>query len=105
MSLTVSIEPEALVAALLNADDATLRPLLERLEASRGTRPQVPVSEYVNPEEAAEILRVNKRRVYGLVNERRLTKHGPGRKLLLSRAEVQALAEGTEPRRIRLRAV
>jgi excisionase family DNA binding protein len=105
VSLTVTIDAEALVAVLLTADDATLRLLLDRLDASRPVRPPANVSDYLSPDEAAAVLRVHKRRVYGLVNERRLSRHGPGRKLLLSRAEVEALAEGTGPRRSKVRNV
>ena len=96
----VSIDAAALVRVLADLGDDDLRPLLERLDALRPVRPPDHRGDYLNADEAAAILRVNKRRVYGLVGEGRLGRHGPGRKLLVSRTEVESLARGEEPRRL-----
>ena len=54
-----------------------------------------PSSPYLSPAEAAGVLRCRKRRVYELVGDGRLCRHGEGRRLLVSRAEVERLAAGT----------
>ena len=51
-------------------------------------------SNYLTAREAAELLRSRTRRVYELVGDGRLTRHGDGRRLLVSRMEVENLAEG-----------
>jgi excisionase family DNA binding protein len=53
-----------------------------------------PRSPYLSPVEAAEVLRCRKRRVYELVADGRLARHGEGRRLLVSRREVEKLAAG-----------
>ena len=51
-----------------------------------------PPSPFMTAEEAAVFLCCRKRRVYELVGDGRLTRHGEGRRLLLSRDEVRRLA-------------
>jgi len=52
-----------------------------------------PASPYLTADEAAELLRCRRRRIYELVGDGRLTRHGDGRRLLVARAEVERLVE------------
>lgn len=61
--------------------------------------PPSPERPYIPASEAAVLLgrtpdRTGCRRIYGLVADGRLSRHGDGRRLLVSRAEVLALAAG-----------
>ena len=68
--VTVELGPEALAL----------------LRAALGTESCAPsASPWMTPEEAAELLRCRKRRIYELVGDGRLTRHGDGRRLLVSR--------------------
>lgn len=71
---------------------------LEAIAAALAERMPTPrpqgSSPYLSPDEAAELLRCNRRRVYDLVADGRLTRHGDGRRLLVARAEVENLANG-----------
>ncbi len=81
------INPAALVDLIASdpAALARLRTLVEPAPAS-GAGP------YMTPDEAAEYLRCTRKRVYDLVGSRRLARYGEGRRLLLRRADVEALA-------------
>jgi excisionase family DNA binding protein len=67
---------------------------LERLRGEAGVR-----SPYLTVPEAAEYLRAKPQRVYDLLSSRRLTRYRDGRRVLVSRAELDAyLAEnGSRP--------
>ncbi len=86
----------ALVAELAGLSDAELAPLAERLAplvgAQAASRPAL--SPFLTADEAADLLRCRRRRVYELVGDGRLTRHGDGRRLLLRREEVERLASG-----------
>jgi excisionase family DNA binding protein len=90
----------ALVAELGMLSDDDLAPLLDRLApmvASRipSARPiTTSRSRYLDSEEAAALLRCRRRRIYELVGDGRLTRHGDGRRLLVLRDEVERLAAG-----------
>jgi excisionase family DNA binding protein len=87
----------ALVADLVSLSDAELEPLLERLAPlleHRTASPPAAPSRFLTSEEAAQLLRSRRRRIYELVADGRLTRHGDGRRLLLARAEVERLAAG-----------
>lgn len=87
----------ALIAELAALPDDELAPLAERLAGLVGNRsapPPRPASPYLTAEEAAELLRCRRRRIYELVGDGRLTRHGDGRRLLLRREEVERLAQG-----------
>lgn len=68
----------------------------QALELLRGAladevAPHARTSPFVTPDEAAELLRCRRRRIYELVGDGRLKRHGDGRRLLLRRDEVIAL--------------
>jgi len=87
----------ALIAELAALPDAELAPLAERLAglvANRAAPPSRPASPYLTADEAAALLRCRRRRIYELVGDGRLTRHGDGRRLLVRREEVERLAEG-----------
>ena len=48
-------------------------------------------SRWLSPDEAADVLRCDRRRIYKLVEERSLSPHHEGRRLLLDRGEVESL--------------
>lgn len=77
--------------------DAIAARVADRL-AARMPRPE-PASRYMATSEVADFLRCPKRRVYELVGDGRLTRHGDGRRLLLLREEVERLAASTLTRR------
>lgn len=77
------------VAAELPAE--TLAALREALVV---TTPAPAVSPYLTADEAADVLRCRRRRIYELCSDGRLTRHGEGRRLLVARAEVERLAAG-----------
>lgn len=81
-SLDVAIPPEAL-DQLRHALGMTL---------AEPSRP----SPFMTAEEAADLLRCRKRRIYELVGDGRLERCGDGRRLLVRRSAVVALAEGFE---------
>jgi excisionase family DNA binding protein len=84
--------PPALVEAL---GPSVLEGLREWLvAATQPGEPARPLSPYANAKEAADLLRCRVRRIYELIAEGRLTKRGEGRRVLLLREEVIALAEG-----------
>jgi excisionase family DNA binding protein len=58
--------------------------VLERLEAERP-----PASEYLSVEEAAELLRSSRQRVYDLCSSGRLRRYKDGARVLVSRAELE----------------
>lgn len=85
----------AFAAELADLPDEDLAPLARRLAALIApTETARPVSGWVSPDEAAEILRCRRKRIYELVGDGRLTRHGDGRRLLLRRDEVEQLAAG-----------
>jgi excisionase family DNA binding protein len=86
----------ALLEELLALPDEQLAPLAARLAPLvDGARPaEAAPSPFLTADEAAELLRCRKRRVYELVGDGRLLRHGEGRRLLLRRADVLALASG-----------
>lgn len=86
----------ALLEELLALDDEELAPLAERLAplVGKATASRGEGSPFLSADEAAELLRCRKRRVYELVGDGRLTRHGDGRRLLLRREEVERLAAG-----------
>ena len=49
---------------------------------------------YLTAAEAADLLRCGKSRIYELVGDGRLARHGDGRRLLVRREEVERLAAG-----------
>lgn len=73
---------------------------LRRVLVADGPGRPPPATPYVTPAEAGELLGYGanpergRRRVYELVGDGRLTRHDPGRRLLVSRAEVEKLASG-----------
>jgi excisionase family DNA binding protein len=76
--------------------EALLTPeAMDTLRAALGT-PAEDASPYVTPDEAAELLRCGRRRIYDLVADGRLSRHGDGRRLLVRREEVLRLAEGAD---------
>lgn len=93
------LDLSALARALAELPDEELRPLRERLAPRAPTRAG-PATPYLTTAEAAvllgygENLARGRRRVYELVSDGRLTRHGAGRRLLVSREEVERLAAG-----------
>ncbi len=83
------INPAALVD-LLASDPAALA----RLRTLVVPEPEPRGGPYMTPDEAAEFLRCTRKRVYDLAGSGRLARYGEGRRLLLKRAEVEALARG-----------
>lgn len=67
---------------------------VEALRAALGPAPSPVPSPYVTADEAAELLRCRRRRIYELVSDGRLSRHGDGRRLLLARGQVLRLASG-----------
>jgi excisionase family DNA binding protein len=55
-------------------------------------------SPFLTPDEAAELLRCGRRRIYDLVRDGRLRRCGEGRRLLVRREDVFQLAKGRDPR-------
>ena len=93
LSITVKINGVPIDAELPPAAVEALRRALGGSEGPTPARPFIPASE------AALLLgrkadRSGRRRVYDLVADGRLIRHGDGRRLLVSRAEVLALAAG-----------
>lgn len=86
------LNPRALVELI--ATDADALALLRSLVTPEATERRRP---YMTPDEAADYLRCTRRRVYELCGDGRLSRHGEGRRLLLLRAEVEALAGGSGP--------
>ncbi len=91
----VTLNTPALVAAIV-ADPEALH--LLRAALGEGEVPSTGARPYMTSDEAADYLRCGRgrRRIYELVAEGRLTRHGQGRLLLLSRKEVEALARGSD---------
>lgn len=83
------INPAALVD-LLASDPAAL----EHLRTLVAPDPVPHGGPYMTPDEAAEFLRCTRKRVYDLAGSGRLARYGDGRRLLLKRTEVEALARG-----------
>lgn len=81
------INPAALVD-LIASDPAALA----RLRNLVTPEPTSSAGPYMTPDEAAEYLRCTRKRVYDLVGGGRLARYGEGRRLLLRRADVEALA-------------
>jgi excisionase family DNA binding protein len=88
----------ALVREISGLPVEELAPLVDRLVEILGDRlsapPLRPPSPWLTADEAAEVLRCRRRRVYELVRDGRLARHGDGRRLLLARADVERLAAG-----------
>lgn len=57
-------------------------------------------SPYLSVQEAAEHLRAERQRVYDLLSARKLTRYKDGRRVLVSRAELDAYLAGSHPRRV-----
>ena len=93
------LTPLALVEAI-GVDPVALARMREYL-LEPGPGPSTPhahrPSPYMNAEETADYLRLPRgvKRVYELVADRTLTRHGTRGHLLLLREEVEALARGT----------
>lgn len=89
--ITLTVDAEALRALVREEVD-------RRLAEQAG--PPAHRAPYLTVAEAAELLGYaanperGRRRVYELTGDGRLTRHGPGRRLLVSRAEVERLAAG-----------
>lgn len=83
--------PDAVLEAI--AERAAVL-VLERLGAPRATE-----SEFLSVEEAAEILRASKQRVYDLLSDGRLERFKDGARVLVRRADVVAHLLPTAPRR------
>lgn len=95
------IDVAALVEALAALPDDQLAPLLDRLAPALADRvAPPPAPEYLNPVEAAELLRTTRRRVYDLTQDGRLPRMKVGGRLLVRRADVIALIEGVSPPRV-----
>jgi excisionase family DNA binding protein len=62
--------------------------VLERLSA------EPRIAEYLTVSEAAEYLRAKPQRIYDLLSSGRLTRHKDGRRVLVSRAEIDAYLAG-----------
>jgi excisionase family DNA binding protein len=96
----VSGRPVELPVELPGLGEVTVRlgpEALDRLRAELGAdeRPRAPVpSRWLTAQEAADVLRCTRRRIYALVADGRLKRHGDGRRLLVRRREVERLAEG-----------
>ncbi len=90
-----TLNTPALVAAIV-ADPEALH--LLRAALWEGETPSTGAHTYMTSDEAADYLRCRRgpRRIYELVAEGRLTRHGQGRRLLLSRKEVEALARRSD---------
>jgi excisionase family DNA binding protein len=86
------LNPAALVD-LIASDPVALA----RLRALVDTGPAERPGPYMTADEAADYLRCSRKRVYDLAGAGRLRRHGDGRRLLLKRAEVEALAHGSGP--------
>lgn len=88
----------ALSAELVALPDEALAVLAERLAPLLPAR-AAETSSFLTPDEAAEVLRCGRRRVYDLVGDGRLVRYGDGRRLLVRRADVLRLASGevTQP--------
>lgn len=84
LHVTLTLSPEQVEAIVERVAE---------LVAERQRRP-APASPFLTRDEAAEILRCRARRIYELVGDGRLTRHGDGRRLLVSREEVERLADG-----------
>jgi hypothetical protein len=93
----------ALAAELAQLPDEELAPLAARLAELVAERASVqsarPASPWMTATEAGAYLRPDapargRRRVYELVADGRLARHGDGRRLLVSRREVERLAAG-----------
>jgi excisionase family DNA binding protein len=76
--------PEELVEAIASRAAAIV---LERLGERLGEAP----SEFVTPEEAAELLGCSRRRIYDLRTQRRLTPYREGGRAMVRREELLAL--------------
>jgi excisionase family DNA binding protein len=84
-ALTITLPPDAAEAIAQRA--AAI--VLERLSA------EPRIAEYLTVSEAAEYLRSKPQRIYDLLSARRLTRHKDGRRVLVSRVELDTyLAEG-----------
>jgi excisionase family DNA binding protein len=89
--LTLTVPAELLDALADRAAAITL----ERIDAAARA-----ASPYLTVAEAAGYLRCKPQRVYDLLSARRLTRYKDGRRVLVSRAELDAYLDGTGLRRI-----
>lgn len=87
--ITVKVGGLPVAAELPSETLAVLREALAPAPSVPATGP------YLTADEAAELLRCRRRRIYELVGDGRLARHGDGRRLLLRRDEVERLAAGT----------
>ena len=87
-SATVALDPLELVRLIASRPDAA-----DALRALVAEREETTVSPYLSPDEAAEYLRVSRKRIYDMAQEGRLTRLKVGRSLLLYRSEVEQLVE------------
>jgi len=102
--VTVTLDADALVAALAGLTDEQLRPLADRLAPLVGVEPPRPVSPWMTPEEAAEYLRTTRKAIYSRLDSGQFTRNGTPGRVLLARSEVEEHALGgrrNPPSRVR----
>lgn len=90
--------PEAVV-------DAIVERVVAVFEERAALRDAEPVSEYMTPKQAAELLCCARQRIDDLLSQRRLSRFKEGGRTLLLRAEVLALVELADAARTGCRSV
>ncbi len=85
------LNPHALVGLIASDPEALalLRSLIAQEHSVQAAGP------YMTANEAADFLRCTRKRIYDLTSDGRLVRYGEGRRLLLKRSEVEALAHGS----------
>jgi excisionase family DNA binding protein len=86
----------------LELPDEVLDEIAERVAerlAARFASPEP--SPFLSIEEAAEYARCGRQRIYDLRSSGRLTRHSEGTRALVSRAELDALIDGSHPLAVR----
>jgi excisionase family DNA binding protein len=95
MEITLRLDPDDrdVLARLIAEQLAERLPALATAAAQRQP-PMHAASPYMTVKEAADYLRCSRQRIYDLRSSGQLSRHGDGRRVLVSRAELDALACG-----------
>jgi excisionase family DNA binding protein len=89
VSLTVHVELNG-VPVPVTLDDTALAAIAAAVRPA----PPPPASPWMTIPEAAAYMRCSRQRVDDLLSQRRLTRHRDGRRVLVSRAEIEAYVGG-----------
>jgi excisionase family DNA binding protein len=96
--LDLAAMPEAWLEAIAQRTASILEDRWRKAATLRFAQRQR--SEYLTVEEAAELLRSKRQRVYDLVSAGRLQRYKDGSRVLIKRVELDAYLAGDQPRRV-----